>query len=116
MFLYGISRWNGDARSEGYFDPSMSMVVTMLYLGQGLGPSDKIKIFSLASSLSTRKRPPTKTATVMFQNLPAAFDNEKDEWVLPTRDMGYECNVIVDVYFLEFTTLNDPERNIHTLE
>lgn len=36
--------------------------------------------------------------------------------VLHTRDMGYERNVIVDVHFLEFATLNDPERHTHTLE
>ena len=88
-------------------------VALLARLGQDLGPAANIQIFSLSSSLNPWENRPTKTATVCFLRLPAAFDNDKGEWVLPAQsELALERDIIVDVHFLDFTALNSPENHL----
>ena len=88
-------------------------VALLARIGHDFGPSTNIQILSLSSSLNPWENPPTKTATVYFLRLPAAFDNEKDEWVLPAQsELSLERDIIVDVHFLDFTPLNSPENHL----
>lgn len=88
-------------------------VALLARLGHDLGPAANIQIFSLSSSLNPWENRPTKTATVCFLRLPAAFDNDKNEWVLPAQsELALERDIIVDVHFLDFTALNSPEKHL----
>ncbi|KAM0797668.1 hypothetical protein BDR22DRAFT_862434 [Usnea florida] len=88
-------------------------VALLARLGHDLGPATNIQIFSLSSSLNPWESRPTKTATVCFRRLPAAFDNDKQEWVLPAQsEFALERDIIVDVHFLDFTALNSPEKHL----
>lgn len=75
---------------------------------------DSIIVYSLASSLLPFERPPSKTATVAFNCLPALLDNDDNEWVIKTPEG--QPNMIVDVHFFGFTPLNDVEPDLHALE
>lgn len=80
------------------------------------GPLENINVHSLAGSLNTFEDVPTKTATVTFGAVPTAFDNDQTEWVLQTRRLGLQRNIIFDTHFLGFTALNDVDPNVHALE
>jgi hypothetical protein len=79
-----------------------------------LGSKDNITVCSLASSLMLFENPRTKTATIIFMALPAIFDNDQSEWVIPTTPM--QPSIIVDVHFLGFTALNEVDPGSHSLE
>jgi hypothetical protein len=81
-----------------------------------LGPPENIQVHSLALGLSPWENPPSRTATVTFKKIPMLFDDGRTEWVLQTAHMGLSKNIIVDVHFLDFTPLNDPDPKRHALE
>ncbi|KAI1459887.1 hypothetical protein F4805DRAFT_419043 [Annulohypoxylon moriforme] len=80
----------------------------LVYLSTGLGniPIDSIHICSLATSLSPWR--PTKTATLMFNALPALIqgDPSKDEWQIKVN--GLEEPLILDTHFRGLTPLREP--------
>lgn len=88
-------------------------VALLARLGPDLGPATNIQIFSLSSSLNPWEDRPTKTATVCFVRLPAAFDIDMDEWVLPAQSqLALERDIILDIHFLDFTALSSPEKHL----
>ncbi|KAI9736325.1 MAG: hypothetical protein M1834_001211 [Cirrosporium novae-zelandiae] len=90
--------------------------VIKLLVSLGLGPLENIKTLCLASSLNPYERPPTKTATAEFMRRPQALPPDRQEWVLPTQDVGLQHNVIIDLHFLGFTALNDVGKHLHTFD
>ena len=83
---------------------------------EALGPFDNIKVKSLAFSLNPYEKPPTKTATVEFTHQLSLFDDDGTEWTLPRGEGSLHRDILVDVHFLGFTPLNDPEPDLHALE
>jgi hypothetical protein len=76
-----------------------------------------IVVYSLASSVDSIDYPPTKTATVTFEDQPQVFnDRGKTQWVLPKHLTGLPHNLIIDTHFHGFTTLNEVGLNQHILE
>lgn len=80
------------------------------------GTKEDIRVFSLASSLITWEKPPTKTATLVFLSTPRAFDNDGKEWSVSARNAGWNRNLIFDVHFEGFTALNDVEDPAYLAE
>lgn len=74
-----------------------------------LGPRENVTIFSLA-----KDRQDSLTATVTFKSLPSPFDNDREEWTFHAA--GIMRSIIFDVHFLDFTVLNEPSENLHTME
>jgi hypothetical protein len=79
---------------------------------EGLGPSENILVFSLASNLVRWERPPSKTATLMFKKTPERFDNDQTEWTIRVADQ----DLIFDTHFLDFTPLSDADPDLHQFE
>jgi len=88
----------------------------LVSLENSIGPLENVNVHSLAGSLNTFEDVPTKTATVTFNSVPKAFDNDRTEWVFQTRRLGLQKNIIFDIHFIGFTALNDVDPNTHTLE
>lgn len=86
----------------------------LISLENSLGPLENIHIHSLAGSSNGFEEAPTKTATVTFSNRPTVFDNDQSEWSFQTQQLGLQKNIIFDIHFLGFTTLNDADP--HSLE
>ena len=83
----------------------------------GLGPGEAIQVHSLAPSLATFENPLTSVATVTFSKTPPVLDNDKNEWSLSARHLGWgRRSVIFDIHFLGFTVLNEPDPSDHALE
>ena len=88
---------------------------TAIFLSGTLGdtPTDSIRVFSLATTLSSHERPPSKVATVMFSTVPAmvALGYDKNEWNIPPG----EGRLILDTHFNGMTPLNDvpPTDHLH---
>jgi hypothetical protein len=96
------------------FDELSSIIASV---SDGLGPADKIEVYSVASSLSVFENPPTSVATITFSKTPPVLDNDKNEWSFPAKHLGWgRRNVIFDTHFLGFTALNEPESSSHVLE
>lgn len=88
----------------------------LISLESSIGPLGNINVHSLAGSLNTFEDVPTKTATVTFNSVPSAFDNDQTEWVFQTRRLGLQKNIIFDIHFLGFTALNDVDPSMFALE
>lgn len=81
----------------------------------GVAPAD-IHVFSLASSLNPLEIPATKVATLTFHKVPFVFDTDDTEWIIPGESAGLVRDVIVDVHFQGFTSLNDVPDDEHKME
>lgn len=91
-----------------------SKVAEFLIRGvEDLGPQDAINVFSLAATLDEWNTQ-SKTATLTFNQVPARFDNDKDEWSI-TID-GFSRRLIFDVHFRGVTPYNDVDPTEHQLE
>lgn len=88
----------------------------LISLENSIGPLENINVHSLTGSLNTFEYVQTKTATVTFNRMPRAFDNDLTEWVFQTRRLGLQRNIIFDIHFLGFTALNDVDPSTHTVE
>jgi|ERR1700733_5522485 hypothetical protein len=77
-----------------------------------------IIVRSLASSIDSFENPPTKVATVTFEDRPTALEDPKDprrsEWFFPSSRTSLPHNIIIDTHFRGFTVLNEvyPERHL----
>ncbi|KAB8360563.1 hypothetical protein FH972_024303 [Carpinus fangiana] len=85
----------------------------LVSLDPRLGPVYNVKVLSLGRGISPWERPPTKTATIMFQSLPTCLDSDDTVWTLPGREHGYHRDVLIDVHFLDFTVLCEPPKALH---
>jgi hypothetical protein len=83
---------------------------------EGNGLSSGVKVFSLASSLSSSTDGVTKEATVMFEEVPQSLGAEQLEWVFPRESTYLPHNLIIDVHFLGLTVLNDVHPADHQHE
>lgn len=77
------------------------------------GPEANIEVSSLASNLVTWKKPPTRTATLVFKRTPKLLDNDGVEWTVSAHHTGWNRNLIFDAHFEGFTPLNDVDSSIH---
>lgn len=81
------------------------------------GTTDQIRTRSLASSVDSHQRPPTKVATICFDGKrPTALSEGKDEWVFDKETYHLEEDVVVDTHFLGFTVLNDVKEDEYEIE
>jgi hypothetical protein len=80
------------------------------------GVKEDIQVFSIASSLISWEKPPTKTATLLFNSTPRAFDNDEEEWTVSARHAGWSRKLMFDIHFEGFTALNDVEAPTHLAE
>jgi hypothetical protein len=78
--------------------------------------ADDVRVLSLATSLNPLEIPPSKVATLMFDRVPALFDESSTEWVIPGKPAGLPRDLLVDVHFRDFTPLNDLPPKIHSLD
>ena len=78
--------------------------------------SDSIHVFSLATSLNSSGKPPSKVATVMFASLPRLVQeaNTHDEWLIPFN--GFDECLLLDTHFMGMTPLNDVDAGRHVAE
>jgi hypothetical protein len=92
------------------------LISILITAAKDLGPSENITVRSLSQSLNQWERPPTKVATIVFRDTPTRFDNDDQEWIIQTTDLGMKANIIIDVHFLNFTPLNDVVSAMSSLE
>src|SRR5947207_15195483 len=87
-------------------------------LSKALGDisSRDVQIFSLATSVDPWERPPTRTATLMFNTLPALLETEKGKTEWKIKVGGLRDNLILDIHFLGFTPLNNISPPYHNVE
>lgn len=78
--------------------------------------ADNVRVMSLAASLNPLEIPATKVATVMFDRVPAAFDTNDTQWVIPGQSAGLVRDILVDLHFRDFTPLNDVLPDDHEFE
>ncbi|RDW89694.1 hypothetical protein BP6252_01726 [Coleophoma cylindrospora] len=89
-----------------------------------IGPADSIKVHSIAGALSLEDNPKFKVATVTFINVPALFDNDRQEWTVEVyslseekrRRLNVKEDIIFDTHFLGFTPLNDVPSEDHVAD
>jgi hypothetical protein len=86
-------------------------------LSEGLRgyPTEKIHVFSLATTLNYWERPLSKISTVMLADVPPFLgDPHPDgQWTIPSRDNG---DLILDTNFLGMTPLNEVDSSVHSAE
>ena len=79
-----------------------------------------ITVRSLASSVDSFENPPTKVATVSFEDRPSALKDPKNpgrsEWLFPTSRTCLPHNVLFDTHFRGFTVLNEVDSERHLVE
>ncbi|EXJ73272.1 uncharacterized protein A1O5_03032 [Cladophialophora psammophila CBS 110553] len=77
-----------------------------------------ITVRSLASSIDSFESPPTKVATVAFEDLPQALHDAKDpgrsEWSFGNKIFSH--NLIIDTHFQGFTVLNEVDVDHHLVD
>ena len=91
-------------------------VATLLSRFPNIGPPERIRVHSLASSLHEWDLPATKVATITFTQPPEAFADGKTEWPLEGHWAGLAHNIIVDSHFLGLTPLNEVDAQKHVIE
>ena len=70
-----------------------------------------ITIRSLAPSVNSHEKPPTKVATVSFEDWPSALEDsenpDRSEWFFASSKTGLLYSIIFDTHFRGFTVLNE---------
>lgn len=81
-------------------------------------PADRIRVFSLATTLNSWENPPSKVATIMFATAPSVVRDGfgEDEWYIPARNLHSNSDLILDTHFMGMTPLNDVEPLCHLCE
>jgi hypothetical protein len=77
--------------------------------------TDRVKVYSLATTLNPWETPPSRVATLMLLNTPNLLAESKygqNEWTLES-DTGHD-NLVLDTHFWGLTPLNDvaPDKHI----
>jgi hypothetical protein len=76
---------------------------------RSIGLAENIRVHSVATTLGftsyTTRR--TKTATLTFCQTPAIFENDEEQWALPSEHESWNRNLVFDIHFRGFTALND---------
>ena len=85
---------------------------------RSVGSAENIKVYSLATSLGFTSfiRRATKTATITFKQTPPIFDNDEEQWSVPSDHDRWNRNLIFDTHFRGFTALNDVPAGERQLE
>jgi hypothetical protein len=83
-----------------------------------LGPVENITVCSLAPSLgfTSYSTHITKTATITFKHTPSIFENDEDQWSIPSDHDKWSRNLVFDTHFKGFTALNDVRAGEKQLE
>ncbi|KAI3324398.1 hypothetical protein HD806DRAFT_543729 [Xylariaceae sp. AK1471] len=79
-------------------------------------PDGSIRVYSLATTLDSFEKPPTKVATIMFATIPSILrtKSDGDEWFIPARGHGVTTEgLILDTHFMGMTPLNDVNAVSH---
>jgi hypothetical protein len=85
--------------------PTYDFAAFLLKVIPSLGTVDNIKTGSLAPSPDDFSHRPSRTATVLFLEVPPLFQNGSDRWSFPIT--GHAKDLVVDKHFIGFTALND---------
>jgi hypothetical protein len=81
-----------------------------------LGPVEDITVCSLAPSLGFTSYSITKTATITFKHTPSIFENDEEQWSIPSNHDKWSRNLVFDTHFKGFTPLNDVRAEENQIE
>ncbi|CCF35507.1 SERAC1 [Colletotrichum higginsianum] len=79
-----------------------------------LGPTDNIRVHSLAARSGQRQS--TKTATASFSTVPPLLLKKQSRWVIPFVWGNNHSHIVVDTDFHGFTALNGVEADKHVMD